>query len=131
MEMMSDSFVSISSPSANRPALRSDRPALLVSSTSWTPDEDFSILLDALSRYEVEARRRNETQEKDKDRLPKVLAIVTGKGPLKQDYMNRIVAREHEEDWKWVCCCSLWLEPEDYPVLLGKLNSAVNDMASP
>ena len=92
---------------------RADRPALLVSSTSWTPDEDFGVLLDALAQYELRARE---------GRLPKVLMMVTGKGPQRAEYMQRI-ARMQEgeagEAWRFVRCVSLWLEAEDYPILLG------------
>ncbi|KAJ6626999.1 mannosyltransferase [Mycena sp. CBHHK59/15] len=90
--------------------LREDRPALLVSSTSWTPDEDFSILLAALKKYDARATASN-------GRLPKLLVLITGKGPLREMYMKEV--DELQKTWQWVRCISMWLEAEDYPVLLG------------
>lgn len=108
------------------PELRPERPALLVSSTSWTPDEDFSLLLHALTVYEKTARDVNEhTGGKNAKSLPKLLAIVTGKGPLKSYYMNKITRIERDENWRWVRCRSLWLEAEDYPILLGSADLGV------
>jgi beta-1,4-mannosyltransferase len=102
------------------PSLRHARPALLITSTSWTPDEDFSMLLDALRIYEVKARSRA-TKGKGgmKKVLPKVLMFVTGKGPLRAHYMRELQRIKQEEQWEWVRCMSLWLEPDDYPRLLG------------
>ncbi|KAJ7171812.1 mannosyltransferase [Mycena crocata] len=91
------------------PFLRDDRPALLVSSTSWTPDEDFSILLAALGEYDARAAVSK--------KLPKLLVILTGKGPLRDMYMKEV--GELQKKWKRVRCVSMWLEAEDYPVLLG------------
>jgi beta-1,4-mannosyltransferase len=111
----------VNSPPLGLPSKRTDRPALVVSSTSWTPDEDFSILLAALASYEQRAQIVN---ERAPGTLPKVLCVVTGKGPLKERYMNEIKrmqeGRGEKDGWEWVRCVSLWLEPEDYPVLLGE-----------
>jgi beta-1,4-mannosyltransferase len=103
--------------SSTLPSLRPDRPAVLVSSTSWTEDEDFSILLDALSIYEKRARAAS-------GRLPHVLMFVTGKGPLLETYMRKARGLQDGEDgkegpWQWVRIISTWLEPNDYPLLLG------------
>ena len=52
------------------------------------PDEDFSILIEALSLYEENARARNESNKEG--RLPKVLMVVTGKGPDREKYMTEV-----------------------------------------
>lgn len=52
--------------------------AMLISSTSWTPDEDFGVLLSALKMYDDEPN----------ENLPRLLVVVTGKGPLKDHYVE-------------------------------------------
>ena len=109
------------------PTSRPDRPALLVSSTSWTPDEDFGLLLEALRAYERRARACE--GEDGRGALPKVLAIVTGKGPLRDEYIRQVEALQaghgggaegEEGPWRFVRCVSAWLEADDYPLLLGE-----------
>lgn len=56
---------------------------LVVSSTSWTPDEDFSLLLDALVQY---------ANTETKQGLPPLLVVITGKGPQQALYLERIEA---------------------------------------
>ncbi|KAF7986156.1 hypothetical protein HWV62_38534 [Athelia sp. TMB] len=86
------------------PEYRPDRPALLVSSTSWTPDEDFGMLLEALTHYEARAKEVNRGKEAGAvGGLPKVVMIVTGKGPLKAKYVKEMDALQGgETPWEWV-----------------------------
>ncbi|XP_051878444.1 chitobiosyldiphosphodolichol beta-mannosyltransferase isoform X2 [Pristis pectinata] len=84
-----------------------ERPALLLSSTSWTEDEDFSILLKALEEYEGFITSGI--------KLPILVCAITGKGPLKEFY-SHLIEKMH---FKHVHICTPWLEAEDYPVLLG------------
>ncbi|KAI0726057.1 mannosyltransferase [Fomitopsis betulina] len=128
IEPKADEVDQLTLGAAPMPALRSDRPALVVSSTSWTPDEDFGILLDAMLQYETRARELA-SQEAHRQ-LPRMLVVVTGKGPLRDDYMQRIgklqSGDDKEEAWQFVRCVSLWLEAEDYPLLLGSADLGVS-----
>jgi len=119
--------------SLSTPTLRKDRPALLVSSTSWTPDEDFGILLEALKLYESRACEANLTNcensqskhdSKERPVLPRIWMVITGKGPLKDRYMAEVELLQ--KNWQYVRCTSLWLEAEDYPLLLGSADLGVS-----
>ncbi|XP_001377236.2 chitobiosyldiphosphodolichol beta-mannosyltransferase [Monodelphis domestica] len=89
------------------------RPALLVSSTSWTEDEDFSILLKALAKFEQWIV--------DGENLPSLICVITGKGPLKEHY-GQIIS---QLCLKHIQICTPWLEAEDYPLLLGSADLGV------
>ncbi|KAF2088654.1 glycosyltransferase family 33 protein [Saccharata proteae CBS 121410] len=60
---------------------------VLVSSTSWTPDEDFSLLLSALVLYSQLATTTQPT-------LPSIVLVVTGRGPQQRHYLSQIHAMQ-------------------------------------
>lgn len=64
-----------------------------------------------------ETRAEELASQKVATSLPKILVVVTGKGPLKAKYMADVDCLQR--DWKWVRFISLWLEAEDYPIFLG------------
>ncbi|KZS90284.1 hypothetical protein SISNIDRAFT_430973 [Sistotremastrum niveocremeum HHB9708] len=111
-------------PDQETPAYRPDRPALLVSSTSWTADEDFSILLDSLSLYEKKAQHKAASTPENK--LPKILMVITGKGPERDAYMKQFGQRQKVEKWEYVRCKSMWLSSENYSILLGSADLGIS-----
>ncbi|NXD44690.1 ALG1 mannosyltransferase, partial [Copsychus sechellarum] len=88
------------------------RPALLISSTSWT---DLSALTSVLSSPDYERFI------KEGAKLPDLVCVITGKGPLK-DYYNGLIQKL---DLKHIQICTPWLEAEDYPLLLGSADLGV------
>ncbi len=100
--------------------LRQDRPVILVSATSWTPDEDFSILIGALIRLDKLLRARNEEGGSCKN----ILCIVTGKGPLKEEYERKFL--QLNPTLRYVHFMTIWLSPSDYPTIIGSADIGVS-----
>ena len=100
---------------------RKGRPALIVSATSWTRDENFGMLLTALQQLDEyldsqqQQQSNSQRDNKDSSSSLKVVCVLTGKGALKEAYEERI----SQFTWQHVAVMTMWLEPTDYPVLLA------------
>lgn len=91
---------------------------LIVSATSWTSDEDFSLLLDALVTYSSNVAMRSD--------LPKILAIITGKGPQKEHYLTKIQQLNKAGKLSNIDITTAWLSMEDYASLLGAADLGIS-----
>jgi beta-1,4-mannosyltransferase len=82
-----------------------DRPVVFVSSTSWSPDEDFGLLADALPAVDAAAEiaRAN------------TFVIITGRGAGRDPFMSRVAQMNLQR----VKVLTAWLKIDDYPRLLA------------
>ncbi|GAU26322.1 hypothetical protein TSUD_56200 [Trifolium subterraneum] len=99
-----------------------------------TPDEDFGILLEAALMYDRRvAAILNEDDSLDEEVIwkeisdgkqclyPRLLFVITGKGPEKAKYEAKIKTLK----LKRVAFRTMWLTADDYPLLLGSADLGV------
>lgn len=99
-------------------SVKSGQTKIIASSTSWTPDEDFSILLNALIDYSHRAKQG--------EAKPRILAVITGKGPMKAAFESQIQQHERSGNLESVTIKTAFFEDiADYAKLLGSADLGV------
>lgn len=98
--------------------LSTSQTRLLVSSTSWTPDEDFSLLLSALVQYSSSAAPH--------PRMPELIVVITGKGPLRPHYLSQIADLRARDKLDQVHVYTDFLSFSDYASLLGAADLGIS-----
>jgi beta-1,4-mannosyltransferase len=110
------------------PENRNKKPIIMISSTSWTPDEDFSMLLNSFIKTEemllehIEDKDQKTTMNIAKDKIKKILFLITGRGPLRDAFMKKV----SEAKLNYFDVKSIWLESDDYPKLLSLVDLGVS-----
>jgi beta-1,4-mannosyltransferase len=94
-------------------------PAIVVSPTSWTRDEDMGVLLEAAQLFDDQIAHYEECSQ---HRFPGMVIAITGQGPMREAYQNRI----DQLALRKVRIRTLWLSPEDYALLLGSSDLGVS-----
>jgi len=85
----------------------------VVCPTSWTEDEDFDLIIDAVPW--LEERIRGWEAASSGRRFPDLVVLVTGDGARRAEFERRFAGLPARR----VQLRARWLEPEDYPRVVG------------
>ena len=85
----------------------------IICPTSWTEDEDFDVVIDAVRR--VEERIRGWEAGQRGRRFAELVMLVTGDGRRRKEFERRFAGLPARR----VQLRTRWLEPEDYPRIVG------------
>lgn len=99
---------------------REDAARVVVSSTSWTPDEDFSVLFAALRAIDGRLRA-GEDVDCDETEV-RLLVVITGRGPMRAAFEERVRRAELRAVRVW---CA-WVTRDDYAGLLALADLGVS-----
>jgi beta-1,4-mannosyltransferase len=84
----------------------------IVCPTSWTEDEDFDVIIDAVVRIE---QRIRDWESRAGRRYPNLVILVTGDGQRRAEFERRFAGLPARR----IQLRARWLEPEDYPRVVG------------
>lgn len=92
-----------------------------LSSTSYTADEDFMILIRALD--DLEGKIEEFKQQSKDNYFPHIQFIITGKGPLKDHYLE--IFEERSQKWKHINIRTTFVSADDYPLVVASADLGV------
>lgn len=113
-----------------------EKVPLLVSSTSWTEDEDFNLLINALLELDKQLHALCSHFDKKASSIklrefkyvkgmitetvgPRIVVAISGKGILKAKFEKRIKYLKEEGKLDRVAVKTVWLEADEYPHFLS------------
>ena len=96
-----------------RLGVHAETVGFVVCPTSWTEDEDFDVIIEAVVRLEHRIRGW-EAAGRDR-RFPDLVVLVTGDGERRAEFERRFAGLPARR----VQLRARWLEPEDYPRVVG------------
>jgi beta-1,4-mannosyltransferase len=97
----------------SRLGIRASTVGFIVCPTSWTEDEDFDVVIDAVTQ--LEERIRGWQAGSASRRFPELVILVTGDGARRAEFERRFAGLPARR----IQLRTRFLEPEDYPRVVG------------